>query len=237
VALTFTNILNKVWRATGTVAGLYSTANIVIDVNLAQDEVWAEALKNNGWNVDDFNQTDYPIIYTDLVNGQRDYQLVTDATGNRVLDIYKVQIKDASGIYHDIKLVDQQGDNSNVSMTDGQNTTGLPTTYDLTGHGIFLDVIPATGSVTMTNGLKVFIDRTPTYFATTDTTKVSGIDPLCHDYLYLKPSYEYARDKGLQNRESLFRDMQVAWEKIKTRYGTRQKNLPNRMVNLQENNR
>lgn len=234
MSLTFSQIVSKINRACGTNDTTYTLANKAIDVNLAQDEVWAEALKNNGWNVDDFNQTDYPIIYTNLVAGQRDYSFVTDATGNRVLDIYKVQIKGTDGLYHDIDEVDQQSDTAQSTMTDGAGTRGTPTQYDKTGNGIFLDLVPDTSTA---NGLKVFIDRTPTYFTSSDTTKVSGIDPLCHDYLYLKPAYEYARDKGLNNREALFRDLQTSMQKIKERYGVRQKDVPNRMRALIENNR
>lgn len=233
MSINFTNICNKIWRSTGTNSTNYTAANIAIDVNIAQDEVWAEALKNNGWNVDDFNQTDYPIITTNLVSGQRSYAFTTDGSSNRILDIYKVQVKDSSGVYQDIELVDQQADCPST-MTDGQNTTGTPTSYDLTGNGIFLDLIPSYNS---TNGIRIFIDREPTYFVSSDTTKVSGIDPLCHDFLYLKPAYEYARDKNLPQAEKLFRDLQVSMAKVKERYGTRQKNLVNRMTGLKQDNR
>lgn len=233
MSINFTNICNKIWRSTGTNSTNYTAANIAIDVNIAQDEVWAEALKNNGWNVDDFNQTDYPIITTNLVSGQRSYAFTTDGSSNRILDIYKVQVKDSSGVYQDIELVDQQADCPST-MTDGQNLTGTPTSYDLTGNGIFLDLIPSYNS---TNGIRIFIDREPTYFVSSDTTKVSGIDPLCHDFLYLKPAYEYARDKNLPQAEKLFRDLQVSMAKVKERYGTRQKNLVNRMTGLKQDNR
>jgi hypothetical protein len=232
MSLTFTNICNKVWRATGTNTTNYTPANIAIDVNLAQDEVWAEALKNNGWNVDDFNQVDYPIIYTSLNSGQRDYTFITDETGNRIIDIYKVQVMDNDGVYHDLTPTDQQGETP-ATMTDGQSTTGTPTTYDLTSNGIFLDLIP---NYTKARGLKVFIDREPTYFTASDTTKVSGIDPLCHDFLYLKPAYEYARDKGLNQAEKLFRDLQVSMKKVSERYGIRDKGAVPRMVTMPQNN-
>lgn len=232
MSLNFTNITNKIWRSTGTNSANYSLANMVIDINLAQDEVWAEALKNNGWNVDDFNQSDYPIITTDLVLGQRDYSFIKDNSNNYVLDIYKVQIMNEQGVYEDLEPVDQQSE-APTTMTDGQNSTGTPTTYDKTGNGIFLDLIP---SYNKTNGLRVFIDREPTYFTVSDTTKVSGIDMLCQDYLYLKPAYEYCRDKNLPQKESLFRDLQVSMAKIKERYGTRQKDVPNRMSAMRQNN-
>lgn len=233
MSINFTNIQNKIWRATGTTSTTYTAANIAIDVNIAQDEVWSEALLNNGWNVDDFNQVDYPIIKTNLNSGQRDYTFITDETGNRIIDIYKVMIMDENGVYQTIPQVDQQAETPS-SMIDGQNATGTPTCYDLTSNGIFLDKIP---SYSKTLGLKVFIDREPTYFTASDTTKVSGIDPLCHDYLYLKPSYEYARDKGLNQSEKLFRDLQVSMQKIKTRYGARDKDLKPRIVAMQQNNK
>ena len=233
MSLTFTNIKNKIWRATGTNEANYSSANIAVDVNLAQDEVWCEALKNNGWNVDDFNQLEYPIIYVDLVANQRDYSFIKDAQNNYILDIYKVMVMGTDGIYREIKPVDQQSE-SPSTMTDGQNSTGTPTAYDKTGNGIFLDLIP---NYSKTKGVKVFIDREPTYFTSSDTTKVSGIDMLCDDYLYLKPSYEYARDKGRENREALYRDLLVSMAKVKTRYGTREKDVPHRMMAMRENNK
>lgn len=235
MSLNFTNILNKVRRATGTDTNSYTSANIAIDVNLAQDEAWAEALKTNGWNVDDFNQTDYPIVYKDLVSGQRDYTFILDESGNYINNIYKVFAKDASGVYHELTPVDQQSI-APSTMTDGQNSTGLPTTYDKTGHTIFLDLIPVTGSVTMTKGLKLIIDRESTKFLSTDTTKKSGLDSLCDDYLYLKPSYEYCRDKGKGNTEQLFRDLQISMAKLRERYGSREKDVLKRMSPAPQDN-
>jgi hypothetical protein len=233
MSLTFTQIVNKIQRATGLNTANYSLADIAIDVNLAQDEVWAEALKNNGWNIDDFNQPDYPIIYTDLASGQRDYSFIRDENDSMVLDIYKVQVMGEDGIYRDLKPVDQQSSDVQTSMTDGQEATGIPTSYDKTANGIFLDLVP---SYDKALGLKVFIDREPTYFVSTDTTKVSGIDPLCHDYLYLKPSYEVCRDKGKPNAEKIYRDLQVSMAKIKERYGTREKDVVRRAVPMRQNN-
>jgi hypothetical protein len=244
MSLTIDQIKTKARRTTKTNSATWTDADLIADVNLAQDEVFAEALKSNGWNVDDFNQTDYPIIYTNLVAGQRDYTFIYDEQGNLILDIYKVQIMDQGGTYHDIRPVDQQVNTnmnawgtspvSPTTMTDGQNSTGLPTTYDKTGNGIFLDLIP---SYNKTAGLRVFVDREMTYFTTADTTKVSGIDGLCHDYLYLKPAYEYARDNGLENKETLFRDLQIAWKKIQQRYGKREKDVPNRMTPAYQSNK
>jgi len=233
MSITFTNLVNKIDRACGTNSTTYTLANKAIDINIAQDEVWTVALEELGWNCDDFNQSDYPIITTALVSGQRDYSFILDSSGNRILDIYKVFVKDESGTYHEITPVDQQGNDAPLTMNDGANSTGVPTCYDKTGNGIFLDLIPSYNSIA---GLKVLVNREPTYFTSADTTKVSGIDPLCQDYLYLKPSYERCRDTGRDNAQALFRDMQVSWEKIKKRYGRREKDVVRRLTPMAQDN-
>lgn len=233
MSLTFTKIVDKIDRACGTNSTSYTLAQKATDVNIAWDEVLSIALKNKGWDVDDWNQTDYPIITTNLVANQRDYSFTYDDNSSLILGISRVMIKNASGVFVDVNPVDQQDpNNSPIGMVDGQNATGTPTTYDKTSNGIFLDPIPSYSS---TGGLKVFIDREPTYFTASDTTKVAGIDGLCHDYLYLKPAYEYARDKGLQSAERLFRDLQVARKKIDERYGRREKDWPKKMTPKIEN--
>ena len=232
--LTFSQIVSKIDRACGTTTANYSLANKAIDINLAQNEGFHFALKNKGWDVDDFNHTKDPIITTNLVSGQRDYHFSLDEEGSLIIGISKIMVKDASGIYHELKPVNMQGESAPSTMIDGQDTGGVPTVYDKTANGIFLDLVPNYDS---TKGLKIFIDREATYFVAGDTTKVSGLDPLCHDYLYLKPAYEYARDKGKRNVEKLFRDMTLARIKIDERYGLREKDIVRRMTPFNESNK
>lgn len=188
-------------------------------VNVAQDDVFAFALNNSGWNTDDFNHTKDPFITTALVSGQRDYHFTVDQEGSIILDIFRVMCRvSTTGPYQILDPVDQQSSDEVSSFYNGIDVTGIPWRYDKTGNGVFLDPIP---NFSVSDGLKMFINRESTYFLVSDTTKISGIDTLCHDFLYLKPAYEYARDNGLQNREVLFRDMQVAWKKIEGRYGKR----------------
>jgi hypothetical protein len=235
MSLTFTNIVNKIDRSCGTNSTSYTLANKAIDVNLALDDIYTIALKAIGWNLDDFNHTHDPFITINLEASQRDYHFTTDEDSARILEIHRVMVKSSStGVYELLTPVDQQSDGDMASFYDGQNTTGSPTRYDKTGNGIYLDPIPATF---VTSGLKVFISREASYFTSADTTKVAGIDGLCHDYLYLKPAYEWARDHGLQNREALWRDLQTATDKIIQRYGTRQKDVKKRLSFKVEDNK
>jgi hypothetical protein len=196
-------------------------------INSALDEIFAIALKTLGWNVDDLNWTHDPFITTNLVSGQRDYHFSTDEDGSLILGIYKVMVANSSGVFYELTPVDIQKNAPN-SMIDGQNLTGSPNSYDKTGNGIFLDLIP---NYSYTDGIKIFIDREPTYFLVSDTTKLAGVDGLCHDYLYLKPAYEYARDKGFQNVERLYRDLLTAVKKIEDRYSNKEKDVNKIMTN------
>lgn len=191
------------------------------DVNLALDKVFSIIFKASGkWQFDDSNHTDYPFITTSLVANQRDYTFTTDEQGNLILDVYKVMVKDEQGIFHEIYPVDQQSDEYMDGFWSGQNETGIPSRYDKTANGIFLDCIPY---YTSANGLKVFINREASYFTTSDTTKKAGFSGLFHKYLVLEPAYEYACSNQLENKNDLKNELLELERDIKKHYRDRSK--------------
>ena len=193
------------------------------DINLVFDKFWAIAIPASGkWQLDDSNQTDYPIITANLEDGRRDYPFVTDESGNLILDIYRVFVKSSAttSVYDEIFPVDQQSDGGTEGFTDGQNTEGIPYIYDKTANGIFLDPIP---SYNATNGLKAYINREASYFTTSDTTKKPGVPGLFHDYFFLKPAREYARRKSLASFNRLDEDVLRLEKAIKDYYTQREK--------------
>lgn len=151
------------------------------------------------WESDDTNQTDYPIITTNLVSGQQDYSFILDQQGNQILDIYRVEIANASGIFSQVIPLDEV-DMNGVSLTEFMKTSGTTIFYRKTANGIFLY---APTSYNYTNGLKIYYARTPTYFLSTDTTKKPGIPDMFHEYLALRPAYFYALAKGLPQATAL----------------------------------
>ena len=132
-----------------------------VDCNLALDDYFNMAVEASGrWQLDDYNHTDYAIIYTNLVSGQQDYPFIKDANDNIIKDIYRVAILPSATatLYQEIYPVDAQSDN-NVGYFVADNTaTGVPAAYDKTANGIFLDSIP---SYSVTNGLKIYVNREP----------------------------------------------------------------------------
>lgn len=177
------------------------------DVNLALDKALSTIFQVGGtWQFDDSNYTDYPIITTNIVSGQRDYSFTTDGSSNLILEIYKVFVADSTGLFYEITPVDvPTGAPSNY--WDGLSTTGLPNSYDKLGNGIFLDPIP---NYNRTAGLKVYVNREASYFSTSDTTKKPGIAGLFHEYLVLRPAYMYA----MRNDMSIAKRLEVEMVKM-----------------------
>lgn len=196
----------------GTVSGdTTRLKNFTADVNEAWDDFLNIALTTSGtWQYDDSNQTDYPIIRTNLVSGQRDYTFVTDGDGNIILDIYRVRIIPSATATQYIDVVpedDPSGDysiygNENVpySPYDNPASTGVPYRYDKLANGIRFNLIP---NYSATNGLEIHINREPSYFTYSDTSKKPGCPGILQKYFYLKPAMKYARLNQRNSYETL----------------------------------
>lgn len=205
------------------------------EVNLVHDEVLTKAIKAGGtWQADDINHPKLPFIETDLISGQRDYTFTTDEQGNIILDIYRVMVKDSSGVYQEVNPVDVQTRRSDTkTFFDGNNSGGAVTRYDKTANGILLDLIPNyswRNSVEGERGLKVFINREGTYFLTTDTDKKPGVDGRIHEYYVVAPCYKYAARKGLKVKDDLLRRKLILEQTIEQVYGIRHRDEPRRMM-------
>lgn len=183
--------------------------SLVADINLALDDFMAIAIQASGtWQVDDSNQTDYPIITTNLVSGQRDYSFTVDQSSNLILDIYRVLVANSSGVFSEILPVDQgtatNNNSDTISFLDGRNQSGTPTRYDKTANAIFLDLVP---NYNYTNGIKLLVNRESSYFTYTDTTKKPGVPGLFHKYFALKPALDYARRNSLESYNRLYQEV------------------------------
>ena len=185
---------------TGTTSRLKDFA---AQVNVAWDDYVYLALKSSGaWQFDDSAHTDYPIIKTNIVSGQSDYNFTTDEQGNLILDIYRVGILPSATatLYQRVYPKDVQSEPEESELFTESTAGGTPYRYDKTANGIFLEPEP---NYNATNGLKLYINREPSYFVHTDTTKKPGCPGIHHKYFYLKPALEYARQNGLESYNRL----------------------------------
>lgn len=182
------------------------------DVNESLSHFFLLAIKAGGrFQVDDTNQTDLPVITTDLVSSQADYTFLVDSSTptNQILDIRKVRMKDSNGNWKTLTQVDRETFDIN-----SYTATATPEYFDLTGNSIILYPTPSYNSTT---GLEFYISRTPSYFVSTDTTKEPGIPKLFHAYLHFRPSSIFAAIKGLANAKWL-QDKVDEMEKAITEY-------------------
>ena len=179
------------------------------------------------WQWDDSNFTDYPIGETDLVAGQQDYTL--DVTHMSILAVYA---KDSAGKFYPLKHIDEYDlKQDGIAPTEFMSTDGAPMYYDnVAGNAVKLYPAPATGSVTTSNGLRVSFQRPPSYFVSTDTTKVPGVPATFHKYLPLRACYEYAADNSMTEKSQLLKQrMDEEEQAIRYYYNKRNKDEKSRL--------
>lgn len=200
----------------------YPLASKIRDVNNAYANYMQLAVSASGkWQVDDTNQTDYPIITTNLVANQQDYSFTVDGSTptNQILDIHRIEVADASGNFHVLRPIDQQ-ELKGVALSEFMESASQPAYYDKTSNGIFL--YPKS-SYNATGGLKIYFSRTPSYFLSSDTTKKPGIPDMFHEYLALRPAYLYCLRKGLPQAKNYAAEVVSIENRIKEYYRDRSK--------------
>lgn len=238
---TKSGIIDLIYSNTGADATKYPLIEVTRDVNLALDKAIDLAIKACGKaQFDDTSHTKHPIIYFDLVSGQRDYSATTDEQSNLILDYYRVMVANEDGIFYDLEKVDQQTKGyRTLGMVDGQNLTGKPNKYDQTGSAIFLEPIP---DYSYTAGIKCFINREGSHFSVptvnvADTT-MPGIDGRLHEYLAARPTAYYAARKGLKSVNFWFSEL-LKYEgdedkgitgMIEGVYSKRERDVPTRII-------
>ena len=161
------------------------------DLNLGLDDYMSLSIPSSGtWQADDFNHTRYPNFTFDIVSGQKDYSFDEDEQGNKINDIYRIEIKDANGTKH--LLTPYNEFDEETSLWEAEGNTGTPTRYYKSGNAFFLDVTPNYNS---TDGGRVWYARTPKYFTvasgTSDDTTEPGIPNNHHTYPILWAAYNY----------------------------------------------
>jgi len=193
----------------------FSVSDITTSSNRALERVTGLIRQAQGrWQWDDSNNPDYAIATTLLVADQQDYEL--DPTHYQ---IERVEVKDQDGNWSKLESIDQ-ADLYNTSLTDFLKTAGSPQYYDKVGNSIFLYPKPNYGQ---TASLKVFYERGPDYFETTDTTKQPGFNPLFHSLIPLWNAYDYAFINALPILGSISERISLMEDDLKAYYSLRDK--------------
>ncbi len=199
----------------------FPDATLVALANNALERVVSLINASDGrWQFDDSNNTDLPVATTDIVINQQDYSFATSH-----LQINRAEIKDASGNWSKLTPIDQ-ADLYNQSLTDFMKTAGNPVYYDKIANSAFLYPTP---NYSQTASLKLYFERGPSYFLTSDTTKSPGFNTLFHDLIPLWIAYNFAIANGKQNAQNLMSEIAQREDSLVEYYALRSHDDPIRL--------
>lgn len=218
------SIVARINRLTGQNNTSYPLIDKANDANSALDRHSVIAFENDGsWVFDDTNQSDEPVYKQNLVSGTRKYAIPTSA-----LIVSSCLVKDTSGEWRELIYVNPEETDTNYHAKNilEQPTTdqgGIPTHYTIIGNYLYLDTLPNYNS---TDGCKIVLQRGPSYFASSDTTKSPGIPTIHHDFIPLYASMLFLLDKGVSDKyNNVFGQVQILESAIATHFSRRNKDL------------
>ena len=212
-------LIQDITSVTGASITQYTLKERTRDINNAYSRIAYLIIQSDGrmqW--DDTNHTDQPISTDDLVDGQEDYNIF-EASPSALKDwltIEQVEIKSSDDLWTKLRPFDKR--NTSMAWDEYQKTDAQPLEYDFNGTSMLLKPNPNYDKI---DGLKIYFQRSPSYFTSTDTTKRPGFASIFHSYLSLMASYRWARDKGLANRDVLKRDIDEMEIAIQKQYSNR----------------
>lgn len=182
-------LVQDVLFRTNTDVNQYPLKDITRYVNEAYNRVANIILKSEGtmqW--DDPNHTTIAPKSIDLVSGTASYDVFAAAPTALVdwLTIERVDMLDANGLGVQLSPLDRR--NIVGAISEYKKTAGTPNEFDFYGKGITLYPKP---NYDKTNGLVVYLDRAPSYFASTDTTKTPGFATTFHSYLSMYAAHQW----------------------------------------------
>jgi len=208
----------------------YPIADVTRHANQALDEVYSIFEKYNGtWQFDDSNNTDLPVATTPLVSGQADYTL-----DSSFFTVEQARVKDSNSNWSDLIPVDRNNSDMRETLLQLEATSGLPIYYDKFGETIMLYPKP---NYSQDASLKIFVQRTTSYFSTTDTTKEPGFPKHLHKFVPLFCAFSYAMAKVLDKKNDLFTRLEKERARIADHASKRMKDEKRRLVVANQNNK
>lgn len=185
---------------------------------------------NGGWQFDDWNQVSAPLKAINIVSGTNNYAILVDdeTSANQIIEVERVECSvDATGSnYVVLAPYDEMAEEG--SITQNATLSGIPSSYYIKDNRVYLFPKP---NYATTSGLKVWVSRTTTYFAGTDTTKVAGIPHSHQEYLVYRAAYLYCVKNLPQIANGYLNMVQDLETKIKRFYSRRDKN-EHRNINM-----
>lgn len=213
----------------------WPTWKIVNSVNNYLDTVTGYLIATDKrFSFDDTNHTKLPIGTIDLTANQSDYSFLTDEQGNKILTLTRADVLESSGgDWRQLTNIDQL--EIPGAVDEFESTAGIPQYYDKLSDNI-VRLFPKP-SATITGGLKLYFQRTPSYFTASDTTKEPGVPALLHRGFVIAAAYDGAITLGLPNLQPLSVEMQKEEQKMIKYFAGRNKDETRRAMPAYQNNK
>lgn len=191
-------------------------------INLAIDDYSFLALTSSRrWNIDDYNNTDFPIASATVNSSETSVPLETE-----VLNLEEVTW---NGVI--LRPIDRS-EFKDQTPTEVYGSSGTPVAYDYDSHNLFLYPVPnATGTV------QIHYSRPENYFATTDTNAAIGLPRIHHKYIIANASEQIAFAKNDPTYQKFLLRKNTEETKIKEFFGLRDQDTPKRLRPLTQDNK
>jgi len=221
--MTLNDLKNDVYFLTNSSSATYLDDDLLRNLNRHYDDVVTLIWDSVGdWSFDDSNKPNLPIAVCNLVDGQQQYSLPTDAR-----KIERVEVEDDEGNWVLLKPIDKS--QITVALDEYMSTAGLPVKYNLIGENIFLYPAPSSSDVTLTKGLKIYVSRSVTPLSASGDEP--GFSSEFHRILSLGAAQDFCIANELASKEAdLRREKERLMVQLKTFYAQRHRNVGNRMM-------
>lgn len=173
-----------------------ATLKLDFTARLNEGRSWVEELimkSDTRWQWDDTNHPDYPIYTETMVDDQHDYQLETEH-----IKILRVGVANADGDISWLTPIDPR--DAEMPLEEIYDTKGMPRFYDKRANSIFLYPAPSSTDTTLSEGLKLWAQRTGDVFSSNDITQTPGFPSLFHQAVADYASWGYAEDNGMADK-------------------------------------
>lgn len=165
-----------------------------------------------GWKYDDRNNTDFPISTTALTANQTNYSLPVDVSS--VQGVYYLA-EGTTDNWTKLTPITVEQINEIDAEPNFQNIASVPQYYRLLNNSI--KIYPAS-NYTLSGGLMVEYTRDISEFATTDTTKTPGFEPIFHEAIAVYMAYRYAQANSLTSLNGITQQWTDYLSRIKRHY-------------------
>lgn len=219
--MTLSDINTKISFLTKSDTGSYPNSDRLISLNEWLNNIVIMILKaQDEWDFDDTNRSDFPILTTNLVNGQQDYTLPSG-----ILDIKRVEVSfDGGTNWYPSTPIDSGEPTFPLSGTTTSSyfSQSAPR-HDVQFGSVFIYPSPTANS---TSGLKLWISRNPIPFSLGDLTLgtlVPGFEQSFHNILAYGAALDYAVANSMPSVKSIAAMLENLKQNLALFYGRREK--------------